>query len=158
MITSIQFLSLEEFLQVEASPQVVVVSVLDHSEAHRRPALTGFGDVLALEFEDAWEDEGIRWPDDPTPEQHTLFAGGLAEVVPSLAHARDIHAFVMRHHRSAKASSLVVHCYGGISRSAAIAQWFASVLWVPLSNPHERDTDHANPRLLRLLDKASGRS
>lgn len=79
------------------------------------------------------------------------------ERAPTLEDARRIVEFVQRHHGDGTPIRLLVHCYGGISRSAAVAHWASVRLQVPIGNAGEWTTDYANPRLLRLLDKASGR-
>lgn len=81
------------------------------------------------------------------------------ERAPELSDAQAIVTFVRKHHHSSEPVRLVVHCYGGVSRSAAVAQWVAVAHGVPLPQLGDgiHELDRANPRLLRLLDKAAGR-
>ena len=58
---------------------------------------------------------------------------------------------INEHHRSQEQLHLVTHCFGGISRSAAIAEWASARCWVPILGDAP---DRSNPRLLRLLNKA----
>lgn len=54
---------------------------------------------------------------------------------------------------------LVVHCHGGVSRSAAVAKWAGEFYAVPLPQLGDdvHELDWANPRVLRLLAEASAR-
>jgi predicted protein tyrosine phosphatase len=160
MIKDIDFLSVAQMRRVRPSLDTVVVSILDNSESTERPRLAGFRSVLSLEFEDTSEEskkhEPGSWPDEPTDEEHARFALYPGERAPTLTDAERIVEFIRRHHASPDALNLVVHCHGGISRSAAVAHWASARLWVPMSNANMRSTDRANPRLLRLLDRAAG--
>lgn len=159
MLTEITFLSLEQMKQLAPSSDMVVVSIMDASESPQRPPLVGFGDVLSLTFEDTYEEMKLAhdgsWPDEPSEDEHARFAQRRGERVPALSDARQIVEFLTRQHRREDEVKLVVHCYGGISRSAAVAAWAAVRFFVPLNT--SRSTDHANQRLWRLMDKADGR-
>jgi predicted protein tyrosine phosphatase len=158
MISDVLFCSLEKFRATPPCPRTVVVSILDNSEAPRRPSFVGFRDALALTFEDTYE-ESCRarelWPAEPTDEEHARFATTRTERVPALSDAVRIVSFLESHHRTPDALHLLVHCYGGISRSAAVAHWAAVRFRAPILDGCS--TDFANKRLLRLLDAASGR-
>lgn len=161
MISDIQFLSVDRMRRVRPSNDTAVVSILDRSESARRPRLAGFRSVLCLEFEDTSEEShGAApgsWPETPAEDEHVQFVSGPGERAPTLEDAQRIVEFVQRHHADPAAIRLLVHCYGGISRSAAVAHWASVRLQVPIGNAGGWTTDFANPRLLRLLDKASGR-
>jgi predicted protein tyrosine phosphatase len=161
MIQEILFLSVAQMRTIKPSTQAVVISILDRSEAHERPRLDGFGDVLTLEFEDTAEEMKLakpeQWPDEPTNAEHARFCQGKGERVPTLSDARLIVEFIEHHRKSDQALTLYVHCHGGISRSAAVAEFVSVLLWLPIANLDMRSTEHANPRLLRLLNKAAGR-
>lgn len=155
MIVDIEFLSAAAMRRVKPRLDTVVVSVLDRSEVlqHGRPRLAGFRSVLVLEFEDTEEPrKDLEWPDEPTDEQHAAWCQGPGERLPTLSDARRIVDFVNGHHRSGGPLHLIAHCFGGISRSAAIAEWAGARCWVPILGA--RSTDQANHRLLRLLHKA----
>lgn len=159
MLKNVLFLSLTEMKRRKPSLDTVVVSILDNSESGGRPRLGGFRSVLSLEFEDTFEEMKLAkagdWPDEPNDDEHARFAQGRGERVPALSDARAIVEFLHRCHQTPETLTLVVHCHGGISRSAAVATWAAARFWAPLLT--SRSTDRANARLMRLLDKADGR-
>lgn len=153
MITSIDFLSLDKFRGLKPDPATVVVSILDQEEAPRRPRLAGWRSVLAMTFEDTYEENkysSVMWPLEPTDEEHARFCQAKGNRVPALSDARQLVEFLHKHGTSTEQLKLVVHCYGGISRSAAVATWAAARFWLPLP----RAADYPNMRLLRLLDVA----
>lgn len=159
MLIDTQILSAAEMQQVRPSSNTIVVSILDRSEEIFRPELKGFRDTLTLCFEDvseeAWGDEPGSWPDAPDRFDHARFTTGVGERIPTLEDARRIVEFLLQHHRSEERIHLVVHCYAGISRSAAVGLWVARRLYVPIIDGGTKSCDGANRRLLRLLDKAS---
>jgi predicted protein tyrosine phosphatase len=158
MFKEVLFFSSEKMALVKPSMDMVVVSILAKDEEHHRPPLEGFRDVLRLQFFDTWEEtklaEPESWPDEPTLEEHAKFARG-DEMVPALSHAKAIVEFLDKHHQTFDQLTLVAHCKGGISRSAAVAGWASARYWAPLVST--MTTDHANPRLMRLLNKAANR-
>lgn len=160
MFKEVMFLSAEKMRMLKPSMDSVVVSILDKSEEHNRPKLEGFRDVIRLHFEDTYEEcklaEAGSWPDEPTDEEHARFAQGRGERVPTLSDAQVIVAFLDKHHQTFDQLTLVAHCQGGISRSAAVAAWASARYWAPLVDCM-MTTDWANKRLIRLLDKAAGR-
>lgn len=154
MFNSIRYLSLDAFKKLKPSFSTVVVSILDSQESSRRPLLAGWRSVLSLEFEDTYEEQkcaSAYWPDEPTVGEHARYCQGQGERVPALSDALLIADFLLGHGRSAEQLDLVVHCYGGISRSAAVASWASCRFFVPL----EREPGFPNARLLRLLSKAA---
>ncbi len=162
MIEEIAFFSLDEVRRLKAAPDRAVISVLDRSEDPCRPAFDGYGRVLRLHFEDTAEEGKLaragQWPDEPTPEEHQRFAQGRGERVPALSDALTIVNFLRDCFSDPDVAwHVVIHCYGGISRSAAIAQWASVRYWKPLNAQGRTNTEFANPRLLRLLAIASGR-
>lgn len=161
MIKEILFLSVAQMKKVRPTPKAVVVSILDRSEEYARPRLGGFRSVLILHFEDTAEEGKLaqpnQWPDEPSDEEHARFCQGAGERVPALSDARQIVDFIEQHHASKEELTLYAHCYGGISRSAAVAEFASVLLWLPIANAAMATTERANPRLLRLLNKAAGR-
>jgi predicted protein tyrosine phosphatase len=159
MFKEVQFYSAELMALVKPSLDIVVVSILSRSEERARPRLEGFRDVLRLHFEDNWEEDKLAtagdWPDDPTDEEHARFAQHRGERLPTLSDAKAIVEFLDKHHQTFDQVTLVSHCHGGISRSAAVASWAASRYWAPINC--RMSTDYANLRLVRLLNKAAGR-
>lgn len=158
MLKEILFLSVDQVKKFVPTGSEVVVSVLDLSEEWARPIFSGWKDVLCLSFEDVYEEcklsEPWAWPDEPTAEEHSRFCMGKGERIPTLSDAREIVSFVRRHAECEDEVTLVAHCFGGISRSAAIASWASARFWVPIGNSDMKTTDFANKRLVRLLDKA----
>ncbi|KWT98282.1 MULTISPECIES: hypothetical protein [unclassified Variovorax] len=159
MIEELIFLSLAGMKRVRPALDTLVISILDRSEEQARPPLGGFRSVLVLNFEDTYEELKLAapgaWPDEPTPEEHARFCQGAGELVPTLTDAKRIFDFLTLHRFSDEKLKLVVHCHGGISRSAAVAEWISVNLWLPIANG--RSTEYANLRLMRLLDKAAGK-
>jgi predicted protein tyrosine phosphatase len=159
MLKDIVFLSVTKMKRVRADKNTIVISILDSSESVDRPRLCGFRGVLSLEFEDIAEEHHKvavgAWPDEPTNEEHQKFAS-RGERLPALSDAARIVAYLQHHHASQDPVNLIVHCHGGISRSAAVAEWTSVRYWLPISLLKEQSTERANPRLLRLLNKAAG--
>ncbi|TBR76877.1 MAG: hypothetical protein EPN64_06550, partial [Burkholderiaceae bacterium] len=157
MIEDIQFLSVDRMKRIRPDRATVVVSILDRSEAAHRPRLAGFRSVIELDFEDTCEATKLAepgtWPDEPGEDEHSRLAQGPGERVPSLQDAKKIVDFINTNQRSTERLHLVVHCFGGVSRSAAVARWASMKCMVPILGTIS--TDRANPRLLRLLDKAA---
>lgn len=88
--------------------------------------------VLSLMFDDATPD--FTWKDD------VLFNGSMAEEVIDFLENHD-------------GSDLIVHCYAGISRSAAIATFAARRLGYPEKQLKEnRPIIHPNSHVLRTLE------
>jgi predicted protein tyrosine phosphatase len=159
MLKDIVFLSVNKMKRFRPDKDTIVISILDSSEAADRPRLKGFRGVLSLEFEDIAEEhhkvEAGAWPDEPTSEEHKQFAS-RGERLPALSDAARIVTYLQHHHASPDPVNLVVHCHGGISRSAAVAEWASVRYWIPISLLKDQSTERANPRLLRLLNKAAG--
>ena len=157
MFKEIVFLSIDGMKKVQPSLDTVVVSILDNSESMSRPTLQGFRGFINLEFEDTYESKRqlgaiTLWPDEPTIEEHKVLATKNTERVVTLSDARKIVEFLEKFGTNSEQFKLIVHCYGGISRSAAVAAWASKRFFVPVNSV--KTLDHANQRLLRLLDKA----
>lgn len=158
MLLDVRWMSVKEATALPATTDTVIISVLDQfEETGRPPHLRNFRDHLILNFVDASERGGkLLWPDEMTPEQHLEACGHEGDEAPVLADAKRIVEFIRNYHATDVDLRLVVHCHGGIGRSAAIAQWASSALGLPM--PQLGDGVHslarANPRVLRLLKKA----
>jgi predicted protein tyrosine phosphatase len=159
MFKEVVFHSLDEMRQVVPDTDTVVISILDASEERGRPPLAGFRDVLRLQFEDTTEEDNRHypgpWPDEPTEAEHARYAQCIGERICTLSDAHAIVQFLARHHGAFEQLRLLVHCQGGISRSAAVASWASVVYWAPITGV--RSPEYPNARLMRLLDKAAGR-
>jgi predicted protein tyrosine phosphatase len=159
MFKEVLFLSLAEMKLFAPSTDVVVISILAVSEEFGRPKLEGFRDVLRLQFEDTYEEGNTHypgpWPDHPTEAENARYVQMPGERVCTLTDAQAIVDFLALHHSSFEQFTLLVHCQGGISRSAAVASWASVRYWVPMTG--HRTAEYPNMRLMRLLDKAAGR-
>ena len=159
MLYEVIFCGVEGVQHVRRSDDTVVISILDRSQAASRPELLGFGEALILEFEDISEsnDEvkaGRFWSDQISGAEHGIYCGHHGEQVSTIDDAHQIVDFLHRHHKSPYPVPLLVHCFAGVSRSAAVAHWAARRFRIPIMC--DRSTNYANPRLMRLLDKAGG--
>lgn len=135
---------------------IALISILDRSEEYCRPDLTGYAMSLSLDFEDTSEETKLMAPgafgDYPSEEENLRFAQGRGERVFDATDAKRIIHFVRQAYLNPAVQTLAVHCYQGVSRSAAVAKWATGFLGVPLNSSN--GTSGANPRVLRLLTKA----
>ena len=159
MLNEVLFMGVREAARLEPSQTMVVISILDQFEEHNRPDhLHLFRDHLILNFVDTFEKPGEpHWPDQMSEAEHRAACTWDEDRAPELEDAQRIVEFVNRHHRATEAVTLVVHCHGGVSRSAAVAQWVGETLGVAI--PQLGDGIHtlegANPRVFRLLRTAA---
>jgi predicted protein tyrosine phosphatase len=161
MLTEVTWLSVREARGLKPSINTAIISILDQSEERSRPSrLREFKDCLLMDFVDTFEKEGeAPWPDQMSEAEHKEVCTWDEERAPELSDAQKIVEFVRKHHFSAEPTRLVVRCHGGISRSAAVAQWVATAHGIPMPQLGDgvHSLDRANPRVIRLLDKAAGR-
>lgn len=159
MLKDVRFMGVREAQQVEPNQTTVVISILDQFEEHNRPTrLKEFRDYLVLSFVDSSEEPGeTHWSDQMSEAEHRAACTWDEDRAPEQVDAQRILEFVNKHRSAAETLSLVVHCHGGVSRSAAVARWVCEKLGVPM--PQLGDGMHSlegpNPRVLRLLDKAA---
>ncbi|MBA4264310.1 MAG: hypothetical protein C0453_04450, partial [Comamonadaceae bacterium] len=157
MLTEVLWMGVREAGKLMPCPATVIISILDQFEEHARPEqLNEFADHLVLDFVDTFEKPGEpEWPDQLTKEENKSACTWDDDRAPELADAQKIAAFVATHHATSKPTKLVVHCHGGVSRSAAVAKWVGATYGIPM--PQLGDGIHrlegANPRVLRLLQK-----
>jgi predicted protein tyrosine phosphatase len=160
MLDEVLWMSVRESRLLAPCPSTVIISILDQFEEHARPQhLHAFADHLVLNFVDTFERPGESyWPDQMSEEEHKAACTWDGDRATEKSDAQKIAAFVARHHAAPAPTRLVVHCYGGVSRSAAVAKWVADTYGVPM--PQLGDGVHrlegANPRVIRLLTKACG--
>lgn len=156
MFKDIIFCSVDSVASLKRPSRLALVSILDRSEESHRPDLSRFGKVLTMHFEDMFEEAQGMEPgsiaDTPTDAEHAKYGWGKGERLMTLQDAKDIVDFVLKAAQDPRIETLAVHCYAGISRSAAVALFFSLKLAVPLDTC--ASTDFANPRVLRLLEKA----
>ncbi|WP_382322400.1 hypothetical protein ACFJI0_22635 [Hydrogenophaga sp. UC242_53] len=159
MLKDVRFMGVKDAIKLAPSSDTVIISILNQFEECNRPEhLHQFRDHLILHFVDTFEKPGEpEWRDQMSEEEHKVICKYDEEKAPELIDARRIVEFVGRHHETPDEIRLVVHCQGGISRSAAVAKWVGEAYEVQL--PQLGDGIHvldgANPRVLRLLSKAS---
>lgn len=152
-------MSLQRMQSLPPSAQAIVVSVTDSSPHAIRPTLHGYRDVLRLEFLDIAEEHVNAsvgsWPLEPTRQEHEELSGLRGERLPALSDAVAIRRFLDAHHGTPEPIEVLVHCFAGASRSAAIASWAAKHYGLPLVDVAGRGTNEANERLGRLLRQPS---
>lgn len=159
MLKEVLFMGVREASRLEPNQTTVIISILDQFEEHNRPPrLHEFKVHLILNFVDTFEKPGEpHWPDRMSEEEHCAVCIWDEDRAPEMIDAQRIVEFVNRHHRATKAVTLVVHCFGGVSRSAAVAQWVGETLGVQM--PQLGDGIHtlegANPRVMRLLKRVA---
>ncbi len=163
MITDIRFVSLSRINRLKPRKNVAVISILDNSErsvCREQFVPEGWGPCLALSFEDSAEEHFSAFKDKLWPNvicQDELDAINAVcsqgrECIPLLQDAQAIWTFVSRLHRASESLRLIVHCKGGMSRSAAVAKALSTKLDIPVVFSGLRTFKHANPRVLRLFD------
>lgn len=158
MIKEICFCPIDGVNSFKQIRPTVLISILDKGERAKRESTikySGFIDVLKLSFEDTYEEVKLSsklWEDEPSEEEHALHAMDKGERAPTLSDALEIKNFFLKHHGNQEEIDLLVHCYGGISRSAAVAYFLSTKFFIPLNTC--RCTDSSNKRVLRLLEKA----
>ncbi|MBW0169666.1 MAG: dual specificity protein phosphatase family protein [Hydrogenophaga sp.] len=161
MLKEVLFMGVREASKLEPGSDTVIISILDQFEEHNRPDhLHRFKDDLILYFVDTFEKPGEPdWPDQMSEEEHKVICKHDEEKAPELIDAQRIVEFINRHHASPEQVRLVVHCHGGVSRSAAVAKWVGEFSAVPLLQLGDgvHELNGANPRVLRMLVKASGK-
>ncbi|MDT4855937.1 hypothetical protein FQZ97_903100 [compost metagenome] len=159
MLKEVLFMGVREASRLEPSPTTMIISILDQFDEHNRPQrLHEFRDHLILNFVDTFEKPGVpHWPDQMSEAEHRAACTWDEDRAPELSDAQRIVTFVDRHHSQIEAVSLVVHCHGGVSRSAAVAKWVGETLGVAMPQLVDgiHTLDGANPRVLRLLDRAA---
>lgn len=158
MLKAIHFMGYREVGFLEPDWGTVVISILDPTEEECRPKrLHEFRDALELHFVDVYERPGApNWPEVMSTEEHLTACSMETGKAPEISDARRIVEFISRYHESTEEVSLVVHCYGGVSRSAAVAKWAGMTFQTPLPQLDDgiHDLDGANPRVMRLLRRA----
>ena len=156
MLTKIKFFGLEDLERYAPEGDAVIISVLSRQEELHRPTFVRYRDALILQFDDTTEEHFNAlpgsWPATMADEDHAKAVHEPGGRAPEAIDAERIRDFVSQYHASPNKYELVVHCFAGISRSAAIALWASVRHWIPLDT--SASTDDANKRLLRLLEAA----
>ena len=153
MINKTMFLSKRMFNNgLEVEQNMVVISIVARDEF---PAVLDrpFADVLQLKFHDVSEESlGFKVGSIPDifPTKKLLING---KMLPDFNDAIAIIKYLNKYHLDDYKYTLVCHCEGGVGRSAAVVKFAALVYEARIAGMDE-DTSLANPRLLRLLNKA----
>ena len=126
---------------------------------NKMPRLNGFARILSLDFEDASEESrGFpigSFPERPTQSDCDRYCFEKGERLFDMDDALRLHHFVKDAHQAEAPLGLAVHCYAGMSRSAAVALHFSKLLNVPIDA--QNPTENANRHVLRLLEKVNSK-
>ena len=159
MLKEVLFMGVREAMKLEARQDTVIISILDQFEECNRPDhLHKFRDHLILNFVDTFERPGDPdWPDQMSEAEHKVICKYDEDKAPELSDALRIVEFIDKYRDAPEEVRLIVHCQGGVSRSAAVAKWAGEFYQVPLSQLGDgiHLLDAANPRVMRLLAKAA---
>lgn len=138
MIRSVDFISQAEVELLPGRPLQTSVAVISIATPGTwEPILANFEHVLKLAFHDV-EDDAEPW------------------VVFDRAHAKAVIDFVTKMQEKDEPVDVVVHCKAGISRSAAVALYIASVSQCAF--PRKRFAGFANRLVVRTLETVSGKA
>lgn len=130
-------------LDYEEPPIDCIISIIDPGQ-HRPPRICQYKEwMLPLQFDDVWE--GVEEEGDILPDEEDI---------------DDVLDFVERCVANNK-SHLLIHCYQGISRSAAIA--VIVYAYLDEGNPYKqvlriRQDARPNPLILDLGEQVLGKS
>jgi hypothetical protein len=120
-IQEVHFLSEDDMLKLPPSAFYGVISITD--PGRRAPLPSGWGSVLRLQFDDVEEAYPLRpyggsstWPFDEVDAQ---------KIISWLAENKN------------KLHGVYVHCWGGVSRSAAVAKYIAERLGLPFDQTYD---------------------
>jgi predicted protein tyrosine phosphatase len=135
MISEIHFISYVQMIDLRGDPSSVVISISDVLYEAQIPI--GFHDVLRLNFADI--DPSI----DGEHARDDLF---------NATQANHVKSWTLQHEKAPKVLKLIVHCWAGISRSAAIAWWAHQTLSAPILTDYP--SYHLNRHVLACLDSS----
>ena len=161
MIVSVDFVSKADIASLEPGPNTIAVSIVDPGDFPPRLS-PGFLKVIRLEFHDRIGDPSDfdaprdsldvlefidrRRHDNYIKAGFIPFKWVLFSESDALALAREIVSL----QESTDVFQIVVHCFAGKSRSAAVASVIAEFAGIPLAKP----CDEANPRILAMLSSS----
>lgn len=162
MLTQVEFFPKDAIrgLSYKTRMTAIMVSILSSADGELpRPNLANFASSLSLDLVDCHED--IRnmpiggWGPqlESLPDRFKGASAGFNEQGPTLTHARKIQRFLAKHQELPERLVVMAHCFGGVSRSAAVAEYAASRYRIPIVGEYT-NLSRANPRLLHLLWQA----
>lgn len=135
MLKEIHFVSYQQFLALQGRADTIAISITDR--LYEGTVAEGYHDVLRLQFADY---DPVR--DTPLTCQHPF----------TPVHAALVREWITVHHAAAVPLILLVHCWAGISRSAAIAWWAHQKFGAALKTRYP--AYHLNRFVLHQLDGA----
>lgn len=165
MLFLIHFGGVLDFQRFDCPPRFRLIQILGDSEGPF-PDARGAEQVLQLRFDDVHDtspglvpaDVGTFLASDAALVEKEM-APGARELVRlfGISHARRIVQFAQEAHDEAEDMELVVHCLGGVSRSAAVAMVLGFLCRVPVACiAAVGRTITPNPRVTRLMADAMG--
>ena len=166
MLTHVEFFPKDAIHGISHKTRMsaVMVSILSSVDGEfPRPNLANFVSNLSLDFVDCYEDVlnipigGWGNQLENLPGRFKGSSAGFNEHGPTLTHARQIQRFLATHQEHPEQLVVMAHCFGGISRSAAVAEYASSRYHIPVAGNYT-DLSRANPRLLYLLWQAEAES
>ena len=125
---------------------------------------SAFISINNCQFDDSLEDEKptftesksnllVTYFDDITEEKMNVgIIGGEPREIRGIsqAQAQEIYDFIVRNRDK---STFVVHCYAGVSRSAAVGEFIARVFNIGVAEYRKLNpVSHPNPRVTKLLN------
>ena len=158
MFSEVLFVGYKSVERFRGKRNTAVISILDFSERFARPDLSDFPRSLMLEFEDVSDGSevlfGALLPDD-TPEGLDRCPHNSQERFCTIKDALLIIDFLDSIQSDPRVKTLLVHCFGGVSRPAAVAQ-FVLDAYAPGNCTYTgmAVSTGKNPRLYRLLQAA----
>lgn len=154
MIKSVSFCGVSSVKGLSPRRSIALISILDDDERFERPPLYGFAKILSQDHVDFYEEKS-KLPLESVDDATGLLANGASPVeghrVFCARDAIEIVEFVEDCIAEDRTLELIVHCYAGVSRSAAVAKFVCEHYGLALST--NRDLSDANPRVERLLKK-----
>jgi len=122
---SVSYHSEEEMKGLRPSPLYGVISITDPGRTANLPE--GWGSILRLQFDDVEEPDPYKPYGDPYARSSRL---------PAAQDAREILQWLKANHR--KLAGVYVHCWGGVSRSAAVAKFIAEKYGIPFDHSYDK--------------------
>lgn len=154
MIKSVSFCGVSSVKGLSPRRSIALISILDDDERFERPPLYGFAKILSQDHVD-FSEEKSKLPLESVDDATGLLANGASPVeghrVFCARDAIEIVEFVEDCIADDRTLELIIHCYAGVSRSAAVAKFVCEHYGLALST--NRDISDANPRVGRLLKK-----
>ena len=146
MIVSVDFCSKKEVQAIVPAPGTVLVSIVDPGDTP--PVLSDrFLSILRIEFHDL---VGSPFNDFDEQVRNVYKKNGYIPdrwIYFNRDHASLLAGFVSRVQADPRPRSVLVHCYAGVSRSAAVASVIADFAGLPLL----RSVSQANVRIRSLI-------